>query len=113
MAEKVLFAERSTKEEKRGENLQKNQNSRRILASAMKYLYWVAYCKTVGCKSMRVVKFGGECVEGRPDQFQIVVPDTALILDCPACSKSSEYRATEIVAVVKNDPPPTDFVDLI
>jgi hypothetical protein len=79
--------------------------------AAMKYLYWVADCKTVDCKNTRPVKFGGPCVEGKTEKFQIVVPNN-LIVKCPACSKAYEYGAAEIVAVVKNDPPPPDFVDL-
>ena len=79
----------------------------------MKYLYWVAYCKTFGCKNMMVVKFDGPCVEGRPDKFEIRMPNPKIALGCSVCSKSYEYEAAEIIAVVKNDPPPLDFVNLV
>jgi hypothetical protein len=81
--------------------------------TAMKYLYWVAFCKTFGCKNMTAVRFDGLCVEGRPDKFEIYAPNHKIALKCSVCLKSYEYEAGEIIAVVKNDPPPLDFVNLV
>jgi hypothetical protein len=79
-------------------------------SSDMSYLYWVAVCKTPGCENSRVLKSGGECVEGKKEEFQIKVPPK-LIVECPVCSKSYEYDTSEIVAETKDYPPPPDFVD--
>jgi hypothetical protein len=77
----------------------------------MSYLYWVAYCKTFRCKNARVVKFGGPCIEGSSEKFQISLPKN-LTIKCPVCLKSYEYESAEIIAVVKADSPPLDFVNL-
>jgi len=75
------------------------------------YLYWVADCKTAACTNSRVIRFGGECVKGKTEEFQIKVP-SKITLQCPVCLKSYDYEAAEIIAVVKDNLPPPDFVNL-
>jgi hypothetical protein len=70
----------------------------------MKYLYWVAYCKTLGCKAAHVIKYDGVCVEGVPDKFEIALSNK-IAIQCKLCSRSHEYNPNEVIAVVKETPP--------
>ena len=76
----------------------------------MIYLYWAANCKTDGCKNSRVIKFRGEYIEGTPEP-PVLLPKK-ITITIPVCSKSYEYEAAEIIPIVKDSPPPFDFVNL-
>lgn len=75
----------------------------------MSYLYWVAECKTEGCENQRLIKFGGE-YDGNKMAFLSGLAPNRLTVHCPICDKSYEYEESEIVAVIKDEPPPPGFV---
>ena len=76
----------------------------------MSYLYWVADCKTDGCENQRVIRFGGDYDANRM-VFLVGLAPNRLTVRCPVCQHSYEYEEAEIHSVIKDEPPPPDFVD--